>query len=40
MIEGGADAVIVETCQDLLQAKSAIIGAQAGDGGGRRAASR
>ncbi len=28
MIEGGADAVIVETCQDLLQAKSAIIGAK------------
>ncbi len=28
LIEGGADAVIVETCQDLLQAKSAIIGAQ------------
>ena len=28
MIDGGADAVIVETCQDLLQAKSAIIGAQ------------
>jgi 5-methyltetrahydrofolate--homocysteine methyltransferase len=28
MIDGGVDAVIVETCQDLLQAKSAIIGAQ------------
>jgi 5-methyltetrahydrofolate--homocysteine methyltransferase len=28
MIEGGADAIIVETCQDLLQAKSAIIGAK------------
>ena len=28
MIEGGADAIIVETCQDLLQAKSAIIGAR------------
>ena len=27
MIDGGADAVIVETCQDLLQAKAAIIGA-------------
>ncbi len=28
LIEGGADAVMVETCQDLLQAKSAIIGAK------------
>jgi 5-methyltetrahydrofolate--homocysteine methyltransferase len=28
MLEGGADAVIVETCQDLLQAKSAILGAK------------
>jgi 5-methyltetrahydrofolate--homocysteine methyltransferase len=28
MIEGGADAVIVETCQDLLQAKAALIGAR------------
>src|SRR5205823_13806955 len=28
MIEGGADAVIVETSQDLLQAKSAILGAK------------
>jgi 5-methyltetrahydrofolate--homocysteine methyltransferase len=28
MIEGGADAIIVETCQDLLQAKSAIVGAK------------
>lgn len=28
MIEGGADAVLVETCQDLLQAKAAIIGAK------------
>ncbi len=27
MLEGGVDAVIVETCQDLLQAKSAILGA-------------
>ena len=27
MIDGGADAVIVETCQDLLQCKAAIIGA-------------
>jgi 5-methyltetrahydrofolate--homocysteine methyltransferase len=28
MISGGVDAVIVETCQDLLQAKSAIVGAR------------
>jgi 5-methyltetrahydrofolate--homocysteine methyltransferase len=28
LIEGGADALIIETCQDLLQTKSAIIGAQ------------
>ncbi len=28
MLEGGIDAVIVETCQDLLQAKSAILGAR------------
>src|SRR5215468_4347137 len=28
LLEGGADAIIVETCQDLLQAKSAIIGAR------------
>jgi 5-methyltetrahydrofolate--homocysteine methyltransferase len=28
MIDGGVDAVIVETCQDLLQAKAAIVGAQ------------
>ena len=28
LIEGGADAIIVETCQDLLQAKAAIIGAR------------
>ena len=27
MLEGGADAVLVETCQDLLQAKAAILGA-------------
>ncbi|HWN27293.1 MAG TPA: methionine synthase, partial [Actinomycetospora sp.] len=26
-LEGGADCVLVETCQDLLQAKSAILGA-------------
>ena len=28
LIAGGADALIVETCQDLLQAKAAIIGAK------------
>ncbi|GAA0745147.1 methionine synthase [Dactylosporangium roseum] len=28
LIDGGADALIIETCQDLLQTKSAIIGAQ------------
>ena len=29
MLDGGVDAVLVETAQDLLQAKAAIIGAQA-----------
>ncbi|WP_027501841.1 methionine synthase [Rhodococcus sp. UNC363MFTsu5.1] len=28
MIEAGADAILVETCQDLLQVKAAIIGSQ------------
>ena len=28
MLEGGADAILVETCQDLLQAKAAIIGSR------------
>ncbi len=28
MLEGGVDAILVETCQDLLQAKAAIMGAQ------------
>jgi 5-methyltetrahydrofolate--homocysteine methyltransferase len=28
LLDGGADALIVETCQDLLQAKSAVIGAK------------
>ena len=28
MLEGGIDAVIVETCQDLLQTKAAVIGAR------------
>ena len=27
LLEGGVDAVVVETCQDLLQAKSAVLGA-------------
>jgi 5-methyltetrahydrofolate--homocysteine methyltransferase len=30
LLRGGADALIVETCQDLLQAKAAIIGARRG----------
>src|SRR4051812_8651192 len=28
LVEGGADAVLIETAQDLLQAKAAIVGAQ------------
>ena len=28
MLHGGADALIIETCQDLLQAKAASIGAK------------
>ncbi|MFC5187363.1 methionine synthase [Actinomadura harenae] len=28
LIQGGADAILVETCQDLLQAKAALIGAR------------
>ncbi|WP_033424480.1 methionine synthase [Actinomadura flavalba] len=28
LIDGGSDAVLVETCQDLLQAKAALIGAR------------
>jgi 5-methyltetrahydrofolate--homocysteine methyltransferase len=28
MIDGGVDAIIIETCQDLLQAKAAVIGAR------------
>jgi 5-methyltetrahydrofolate--homocysteine methyltransferase len=28
LIDGGADAIIVETCQDLLQTKAAVIGAK------------
>jgi 5-methyltetrahydrofolate--homocysteine methyltransferase len=28
MISGGVDAVLIETCQDLLQAKAAVIGAK------------
>jgi len=36
LLRGGVDAIVVETCQDLLQAKAAIIGARramAADGG-------
>ncbi|SDD36696.1 methionine synthase [Rhodococcus tukisamuensis] len=37
MIDAGADAILVETCQDLLQVKAAIIGSQhAMDQAGRR----
>ncbi|HJY74187.1 MAG TPA: homocysteine S-methyltransferase family protein, partial [Streptosporangiaceae bacterium] len=28
LLRGGADALIIETCQDLLQAKAAVIGAK------------
>ena len=28
LLRGGVDAIIIETCQDLLQAKAAIIGAR------------
>ncbi|WP_306364807.1 methionine synthase [Nocardia sp. CC227C] len=28
MLDGGADAILVETCQDLLQVKAAIVGSQ------------
>ncbi|WP_228389202.1 methionine synthase [Cumulibacter manganitolerans] len=28
LLDGGVDAVLIETCQDLLQAKSAVIGAK------------
>ena len=28
LVDGGADALLVETCQDLLQAKAAVIGAK------------
>jgi len=28
MLEGGVDAVLIETCQDLLQTKSAVLGAK------------
>ena len=40
LVDGGADAMIVETCQDLLQTKAAVIGAQPGDRGGRAATCR
>ena len=29
LIEGGADAILIETCQDLLQVKAAVIAAKA-----------
>ncbi|MFI6865433.1 methionine synthase [Nocardia sp. NPDC050406] len=28
MLDGGADAILIETCQDLLQVKAAIVGSQ------------
>ena len=28
MLEGGADAILVETCQDLLQLKAAVLGSR------------
>ncbi|KUP97106.1 methionine synthase [Thermobifida cellulosilytica TB100] len=28
LIDGGADAIVIETCQDLLQAKAAVVGAR------------
>ena len=28
MIDGGADAILIETCQDLLQVKAAVVGSQ------------
>ncbi|TSE01664.1 methionine synthase [Skermania sp. ID1734] len=28
MIEGGADAILIETCQDLLQVKAAVVGSK------------
>ncbi|GAA3721310.1 5-methyltetrahydrofolate--homocysteine methyltransferase [Spinactinospora alkalitolerans] len=28
LIDGGADAILIETCQDLLQTKAAVVGAQ------------
>jgi len=33
LLRGGADAIIIETCQDLLQAKAAVIGARRAMGG-------
>ncbi|HEY9243810.1 MAG TPA: methionine synthase [Streptosporangiaceae bacterium] len=34
LLRGGVDAVIIETCQDLLQAKAAVIGARRAMAGG------
>ncbi|MGH3681118.1 MAG: homocysteine S-methyltransferase family protein, partial [Natronosporangium sp.] len=37
LLEGGVDAILVETCQDLLQAKAAVLGARrAMEAAGRR----
>jgi len=36
LLAGGADALIVETCQDLLQAKAAVVGAKRAMAGGGR----
>ena len=36
LLRGGVDAIVVETCQDLLQAKAAIIGARRAMAAGRQ----
>ena len=38
MIDGGADAILIETCQDLLQVKAAVIGSRRAMDAARRAA--
>ena len=40
MLEGGVDAVLVETAQDLLQVKAAVVGAKRAHGRRRVAACR
>ena len=40
LLAGGVDALIVETCQDLLQAKAAVVGAKRAMADGRPAACR